>query len=227
MARAAVFKQWLKLAFLLTIVFALPIFVIRGQHYDDRAARVLMTEDCSNPCFMGIHPGATTMQAAVSILASHTWVANRAEDFPSRVRDAIYYGAAVPRINLEWRWSATLPEWIDGTQRGRLTLEDREVKDITVDTHLSLGEIILAFGDPDETQFAASNAVIGGGFEYVAWYASEGMFISAEGACPIRHGITCPYRYIFDRICLGYPKRSLLLSYAGDRSDLHFMIQSP
>jgi len=181
-----------KLWIALPILFALPILIIHAQPYDDRATRALITGDCRQPCLMGIRPGTTIMEGAVYTLQAHDWVANQADEFPAPVRYALLYGIPLPRTLIHWRWSATQPGWIDGAQNGTLIVEDNDVWELTVDTHLSLGEILLAFGDPDEARFMTTGTQAGRQFEYTAWYASERMLIRSEGRCPRWHYYDLP-----------------------------------
>jgi hypothetical protein len=190
-------KSCLKRTILLTMIFAPPILLIRALPYDDRAIHVVSQQNCSAPCFMGIRPGTTTMEGAVHILAAHDWVASSTDDFPALVREAIFFGAAVPRTIIDWRWSEGVPEWIDGTQDGAMLVENREVLDLIIQTRLSLGEIILALGNPDASWFVASNTSSGRRFEYSAWYASDGMLVTTEAWCPMQHYYYLPVRIIF------------------------------
>jgi hypothetical protein len=184
-------RYWLKLAFVMTTIFALFIVVIRVLPDDDRATSLLTHENCPSSCFLGIHPGETTMREAVYYLDGHPWVATRAESLPSLVQQAVFYDAAIPRISIQWQWSVAIPEWVNATQPGRLTLENREVREMAIDTNLSLGEIMLALGEPDDARFSASTTQIGH-FEYSAWYAAEEMLVRGEGVCPIWHYYKLP-----------------------------------
>jgi hypothetical protein len=186
-----------RVAILLAVVFALPLFAIRALPYHDLVNAALVFENCSPPCFLGIRPGVTTMPEAVSLIGAHDWVANGPDDFPSFIKDAIRHGAVIPRTVIEWRWNETVPEWIDGVQRGTVTVEDTDVLNVSIETRLSLGEIVLAFGDPDESWYIASNSANGRRFEYIAWYALERMLITTEGSCPMWHYYNYPVRILF------------------------------
>jgi hypothetical protein len=174
----------LKVAVVLTVCFGSSLILIRAQSYHDRTRPAVIQEDCPAPCFMGIRPDYTSMRRAVSIIESHDWIAPGV-GFPSQVRNAVFYDAAVPRIRIQWRWSDTLPSWVNMTEPGQLTFEDREVRDLTINTNLALGEIFLAFGNPNRMQFTTSNGSPAQRFDYGAWYAEDGMFITAEGTCSI------------------------------------------
>jgi hypothetical protein len=176
-------RYWVKVAVFPTTLFMLLIFSIRAQPYLDRVAPALKNEDCPAPCFIRIRPGVATLQEAVYRLEAHEWVANTRDDFPALVRDAVYFDAGIPRTIIHWQWSATLPDWIDGTQQASLTVEDREVLDVVIDTRFLLGEIWLAFGDPDETLFRRDQHQ----FEYAAWYNDEKILVHTQGRCPAWH----------------------------------------
>jgi hypothetical protein len=196
-------KLWLKSAPLLAALLICPIFVIRAQPYSDRAGSALLLADCPAPCFMGIRPGSTSLDAALYKLSSHSWSASRSEDFPAQVRHAVMDNAVLPRTIMTWRWSAALPAWIDDTHPGSVMVEDRAILDITFDTDLLLGEIFLAFGAPDQSlYFLSSNHHLG----YIGWYADLGMVVSAEGFCPAWHVYHFPARISFRDPSRGFPE---------------------
>jgi hypothetical protein len=199
-------KFCLKTMLLLTIIFVFPIFIIRAQPFADRVFPALIREDCPLPCFMGMRPGATTIDAALYIFGSHEWSANSSEDFPAQVRYAVMYDAVLPRTIMNWRWSDSIPGWIDDTQPGSIMVEDLEILDITVETYLSVGEIFLAFGTPDQSLYFASN---NRRFGYIGWYASQGMLISAEGFCPAHNYYHFPARVSFRHESRGFSEAAL------------------
>jgi hypothetical protein len=143
---------------------------------------------------MGIRPGVTTMEEAINLLQLHPWVANSTGGFSAQLRSA---ANSIPRTAIGVRWSALVPEWIDGGRGASVALEDGDVEDLMTDTHLSLGEIVLTFRAPDESWYVASNSSAGQRFVYVAWYAREGMVISTEGSCPIWDYYNLPVRVRF------------------------------
>jgi hypothetical protein len=147
---------------------------------------------------MGIRPGVTTMREAVSMLPANAWVANGPDEFPALVRNAIYFDAVVPRTIISWRWSADLPPWINPAERGSLTVEDWNVLDVMVDTRLLMGDILLAFGQPDVAHFITAGSRSGRWpFEYAAWYADQGMLVTAQGLCAAQRDFFLPVRVFF------------------------------
>lgn len=191
-------KLILKLAILFTVIFTVPTLLIRSQPFYDRAASVLMyDQNCTLPCFVRIHPGSTSMEQAVQLMGSHDWIANRADEIPSPIRNAIFYGSLVPKTIFEWRWSDLLPDWIDGDQQGSMIFEDSGVFDLTIGTRLRLGEILLAFGQPDVASYVASSGQSGRRFEFTGWYTDEGMLVISTGRCPLLGYYDLPVRIRF------------------------------
>ena len=186
-------KYWLIPVIALTLICALPILVIRAQPYDDRAMLELLPPDCPAPCLMGIRPGVHSLSAGVYFLEAHDWVATRLEDMPSVVRLSVFYESGIPRTDIRWRWETNIPTWINATERGTLTVENFDVKMLTIDTYLTVGDIALALGDPDAVWYTDTD-VSERRFEYSAWYASQQMLIKAQGVCPLRHVYHFPVR---------------------------------
>lgn len=190
-------KIWFRAALPLALIFSLSVALIRARPYDDRALRALAHDGCPAPCFLGIRPGVTPVNQGMLRLVSHDWVATRLRDFPPPVEVAVAYNASISRFVLPWRWSAARPEWIDAARGGTIVVENRDVLGLMIDTRLTLGEIMLAFGAPDEAQFVAASSGAGRGFLYSAWYGREGMLVSVEGPCPTRRYHDLPVRLIF------------------------------
>ena len=199
-----IFQLLLKLALLLTLLFALPIVAIRAQPYEDRVTPILIHEDCPMPCFMGIRPGITPMRESSEILDAHDWVFNGQGDFPKNLRDAPFFDVVLRKTVINWRWSDTLPNWIMGDQRGSMTIQDAKVLDIGIATRLTLGEIILAFGDPTETRFFSSKD--GKRFGYTIWFADMGIIIITQGDCPLSRAYNFPTQIIFSMISPQLPE---------------------
>jgi hypothetical protein len=65
------FQILLAPTFALTLLLSVSIAVIRAHPYDDIAMRAFLVPslECPMPCFLGIRPGATTVEEAHSILA--------------------------------------------------------------------------------------------------------------------------------------------------------------
>jgi hypothetical protein len=188
------FRLALRIVPVLILLWMLPVLLIRAQPYNDRATPALVQDNCAMPCFLSIRPGMMTMSDAVSLVGGHEWVANGPLGFPALIRDAVQFGSVVPRTMIDLRWTENLPEWIDETRNGTLSVEDQRVLGLMIDTRLSLGEIFLAFGEPDEAWYSISGSQQ---FIYSAWYARQGIFITGQGMCPTRRYYDFPVQVVF------------------------------
>ena len=187
----------LRAGILLWIILATIIIIIHVQPYQDQVTDGLVNDNCTVPCFMGIRPGSTSMSQAYYLLSAHDWVANTPDEFPSLLRESSRIGAWIPRTVINWRWSTTQPPWIDGNVQGNVTLENNDVLNMDIQTQFLLGDIILAFGLPDDEGFTVSEGQVGRGFHYIAWFADERLLIRAEGFCSTRPPYHFPVRIIF------------------------------
>lgn len=177
----------------LMALWLLPVLLIRAQPYHDRAS-ALVQENCAMPCFLRVRPGATTMSEAVAIVGGHEWVANGPFGFPAHVRDAALFQAIIPRTLIQLRWTDALPEWIDEAHNGILLVEDQRVLSLMIDTRLSLGEVLIALGDPDQSWYSSPGRQQ---FAYSAWYAGKSLFITTQGQCPTWRYYDFPVRVAF------------------------------
>jgi len=187
--------HFLKTALLLTLMFTLPIIVIRAQPYIDPVIPALIQADCPTPCFMGIRPGVTSMRESAEILDVHAWVANGQADFPKELRDAPFFDAVLRKTVIYWRWSDRLPDWIIGDYRGGMTIQDARVLDMGIATRFTMGEVFLAFGSPTKVYFSASKD--GLRFQYTVWYAEQGIVVITQGACPVVRAFDYPVQVVF------------------------------
>jgi len=123
----------LKLALLLSLLFALCIALIRAQPYDDSELRAFLTppDGCPMPCFMGIRPGGTTADEAVAILEAHEWV-----------------GSLERHSNITVTWSGAQPHWLPDTRPLQIIINDHIVRRVFVPTNIHLGDVWLALGPP-------------------------------------------------------------------------------
>ena len=109
-----------------TLIFVLLISIIQAQPYPEVP---LMEANCLTPCFLGIHPGSTTIQEAVALLEAQNLVAEWVIPFegsPSRQQNMM-------RPLLIWRWSdrqpayLTHPEATPGTENPRTWFTPRRI----------------------------------------------------------------------------------------------------
>jgi hypothetical protein len=137
-----VFSTTLKGVLALVLLSAACILLIRLQPYDDTDLLHLLMppNNCMMPCFLGIHPGETTVDEAVAILQAHEWV--------SEVR--------INNAGVLWKWNAHQPDFLQLSEPGFhafLETDGRIVTSIQVGTSLQLGNIWLAFGEPQQGSF--------------------------------------------------------------------------
>ncbi len=132
---------YLKIALLLTVLWLVPVLLIRAQPYDDGGLWAFLTppEGCLAPCFMGIRPGVTTVDEAIAILEGHEWV--------DKVTVEDQGG-----FHLFWTWSGQQPHFIRTSSTGRIRriLFQDVVELISIDTRITIGELYLTLGLPDK-----------------------------------------------------------------------------
>ena len=98
--------------------------------------RLLTPPDgCSAPCFLGIQPGITTLEEAMTVLKLHDWVGEVDPLDPPYV---------------SWSWSGRQPGIVPGTSKGILSfsLDRQQVVAIAVQTSLPVAAMYLFGGGP-------------------------------------------------------------------------------
>lgn len=127
----------LRMSLLLTLLAALPIFIIRARPYEDSELFALLTppEGCAMPCFMGVRPGVTSVEEAMQILQSHPWVA---EGIESREFSRIVVV-----------WDSAEPSLIDTGTSGRFSFAGGVIQNINIRTRIRLGDLWAGSGQVD------------------------------------------------------------------------------
>ena len=179
----------LKIGSAFTLLLVLPILLIQVQPPVVETMPVLLAppEGCPAPCFMGIRPGVTTMDEAVSLLKTNAWVDRmRLEDYQLDLRGVRANGW------LSFTWSAAHPAQIDPTVPGRIYFAqaDRQsnailVESIAIPTLLRTYQVQQWFGQ-------ASSGMVGidgdRRLNYIAVYPPGDLAawvrISTELRCP-------------------------------------------
>jgi len=138
-------RRWIvMLAVIVTLLFALPILLIRAQPYESGylGTFLIPPDGCRAPCFMGVRPRHTTAEQALAIL--------RANDAVEQVRMEHYYAGQ----SIVWNWKAAPAQFRRYAFRiGRDNLVSRPVLPST----LTLGEVQLALGQPERVTAAFTN----------------------------------------------------------------------
>jgi hypothetical protein len=124
----------------LTLLFMLPILLIRAQPYNASLLRsALLPEDCAPPCFMGLRPGDTTLSEAIHFFEQRPNV-------HFAVQRSVVYNVSDDTAVLYWRE--------DGSPiSGSINFEKGQLMELMVQG-LELHEIWLALGEPDSGQMA-------------------------------------------------------------------------
>jgi hypothetical protein len=165
----------------LPILFLMCIGLIQAQPYDDHHLQALLTppDGCMMPCFIGIRPGVTRLDDAVTILRTHEWVENYAVHITT-----------IGGVLITWSWSGQQPDYIDSRIPGGLSTGDTNFVDrIDFATHLSLGSFVLWKRPPSGGLRCTSVPRVIGLFVHY----SEGLVaevpmppMRCPGRCPIR-----------------------------------------
>lgn len=123
---------------LLSLLFMLPLLLIRAQPYDDTElmALLLATEACPMPCFMDIRPGSTRSPEALARLRTHEWAV---EVMPiiTYSRDLIFF-----------RWADDAPIPYQAQQWGRLYLRGEDIDIFEIRSSVAFGRVWLLLGEP-------------------------------------------------------------------------------
>ncbi len=125
-----------RIMLVLTMVWLLPILLIRAQPYDDNKLRAFLIppEGCPAPCFMGIRPGVTTEHEAIALLEDHQWVSATSLSEFTNERHLL--------------WDDPTHPIIDAQQSGSLRLRNQVVQNITLSTNLKLSDVLTVYGPP-------------------------------------------------------------------------------
>ncbi len=150
---------------LLTLVFILPVFVIRAQPLAAGPLDWLFmsSEDCAAPCFLGVRPHESNITEAVNRLRSHPAV--------SKVNVNIHNG----RSFIAWDWQTGATENHAFMFTG---LEDR-VEWLVLPQRVTLGELRLVLGDPQRIT-ATTNGSYAPRVAFVLEYPARSLHIFAE-----------------------------------------------
>jgi hypothetical protein len=126
-----------KLVVLCMGMFMLPMALIHNQPYDSGSLTALLTppENCPTPCFLGVRPGETTVNAAGVLLQADPAV--RFEILSDE------YNVHNIRQRIEWEYRQP-----NRVVHGNMYVEDSIVRRVTI-YDIPLAEIWLSMGKPD------------------------------------------------------------------------------
>lgn len=177
-------RAWfLRLAIWLSVLWFLPMLVIRAQPYDDTAVRALLSppEACPSPCFMGIRPGSMTIWDALDVLRVHGWV-GEVENYEF---ENFQNPDGTVTLVVNWDWSGAQSPFIDPASPGGVWVLDDRIVSIDVETELRLGDIKLSLGLPDREQIYTTRNVQGTFYTHYAWYEQPQLLMIVANRCPV------------------------------------------
>jgi hypothetical protein len=166
-----------KLVVLFMGIFTLPMALIHNQPYNSTGLTALLTppQNCPIPCFLGVRPGETTVNAAGVLLESDP-----------AVRFAIYsdeYNVHNIRQRIEWEYRQ--PHRV---LHGNMYVEDSIVRRVTI-YDIPLAEVWLSLGKPDisyeigESQVSPGGQIIENPVMHVSYYADWDVRVDVMAAC--------------------------------------------
>jgi hypothetical protein len=165
------------------MVFGLPIFLIRARPYDDHDLRTFLTppDGCPTPCFMGIRPGVTTQDEAITILESHQWVSEMQIE-----RTMLLHEEPQPsRSHISWRWSTSRPNRLQLDREASLLIVGQQVDAMVMISDFRLGDVILTYGIADKASLERPGGRwLNGEQFYDGWYKHECLWVHALGRGP-------------------------------------------
>ena len=171
---------------LLGILIAVTLLICQ-QPYDDRhqyqLRDLLSSAGCPAPCFMGIRPGFTTAKDAVTLLKNQAWVA----DVTTISTDKPY--------QTWWVWGNNAPEFLKTVLinrnfpvQGEVRSPNGIVSSIGFSPHLTLGDIVLAWGLPRRSQLIFGGIIVTPNPSVSAVitleYEADGFWASGDLKCP-------------------------------------------
>jgi hypothetical protein len=157
-----------------TGVFALLV-VATYQPFDTAELRAFLIppDTCDSPCFMGVQPGETDSERAVTILQDHTWV-----DEVFVIMNG-FYG--------EWSWSGQQPRFVNTRSRGFLGAHSAQYDvyySMSIDSTITLGELYLALGEPDLSFFTHTERARSRTLVHSVYYNALGLQADGAVSCP-------------------------------------------
>lgn len=166
-----------KLVVLLMGVFMLPMAFIHNRPYDPGLLTSLLTPPpgCPTPCFLGVRPGETTVNAAGALL--------RADPAMRFEIESDEFNTHSIRQRIEWEYRQP-----NRSLHGSMYVEYSVVRRVTI-YDIPLAEIWLSMGQPDigyemrGSQVSAAGHVIETPVMHVGYYADWDVRVDVQAAC--------------------------------------------
>jgi hypothetical protein len=149
-------RFFLRLAPIPLCLFTAAVLFIHATLYAEPGLLnpVRSQPDCSMPCFLGIKPGQTRVETALSLLEASGWV--------ERVVYSEFSGAQ----NIQWRWSPAAPPIFQSPNPGdggSLGVEGGIIQFIELKSGLTWGDAYLWWGSPEARGFLFTTGGPAGG----------------------------------------------------------------
>ena len=168
-------RLFLRLVFIPVLLLTSTLLLIRAHPYaNNDLHHLLLPEDCSAPCFLGIRPGVTTITETLKLLKQSDWVGEVDDSTINNQQGFI-----------RWDWSDRKPSWISANTKGKIWVMDQVVNTITIFSNFRLGETQLVLGLPegeivDPTQNRAGTSSL-----YTAFYNQKGLLLRIWQPCDV------------------------------------------
>jgi hypothetical protein len=150
--------------------------------HDDYELRWMLPNSCLASCFMGIRPGVTTVEEATKLLKAHPWV-----------NQVIMIKNSAP-YQMAWTWSDKAPDFLKNAPTnpelpisGEILFDKGVASNIGFSTHLTFGDIALAWRYPDDAQLIFPALIIAPDSSVLAVISIEYQDFRVSGT------LNCPY----------------------------------
>lgn len=180
-------SRMIRLTLLLFSLASVGVLLVQARpHHDTELLSLLLPDDCTAPCFIGIRPGTTTANEAIQLLENHPWIQSieiRFTDF--RQQANTFWGYVY------WDWLVGTPLFTKtsdnrlGIHRSYLRVLDGVVDEVAFTTSLPLGEVVAALGKADRYELSAMQyknppyPIVQNFF-----YPQAHLFINSTSLCP-------------------------------------------
>jgi hypothetical protein len=172
------------LALITGLLCAAAVGLVRAQPANDADVRVLLeaTSDCppETACWMGITPGVTTANEAVTRLRANPWVGEVLESEGS----------------FAWTWSGQQPAFITADRYGLLAIRGGRVVTMRIQTTLPFGAVWMALQAPEESLLI--RAMSRSSAYQIASWSDDAVQVISNLSCPGR-----PDRLWFSAVSVG------------------------
>ncbi len=167
-------------------MFSAVLLLMRAQPYEYTRQQIFVADGCTAACLVGIQPGVTSVEDAVTLLEDSGWVSQVDNRTINNVSGYI-----------SWKWSDQKPDWINGNIEGEIWATQKQVVQIMIYGDLQLGDTRLVLGSPDQEIIDRAADRKGVFSLYTAFYSRAGLMIQSWEPCkvlePLRRPVILTY----------------------------------